>query len=46
MMNKIELVNLCIPQRFGINLIVNYFTRTFPNNARSKAAVVHAEIGF
>jgi len=46
MMNTIELVNVCIPQSFEINLIVKYFTRTFPNNARSKAAVVNMGIGF
>jgi hypothetical protein len=46
MMNTIELLNLCVTQSFEVNAIAKYFTLTFPNNARSKAVVVHTEIGF
>jgi len=40
------MVKLCIPQYFEVNVIAKYLILTFPNNARSKAVVVHMEIGF
>jgi hypothetical protein len=46
MVNAVELVNVSIPQSFEVNVIVKNFSVTFPSKARSKAAVVHMELGF